>query len=380
MSNETACAADTRTARLVLNALPNIGPVTCRRLREALGDDPAAIFRASRAQLLAVKGVGAVVADTLLRWRTHFDPGREREKMAARGVTFTIPEDGGTYPALLREIYDPPLGLYSIGGYKWGGRCIALVGSRRVTAYGRALARTLARELAASGWCVVSGLARGIDTAAHQGALEAGGATVAVLGCGLDIVYPPENLELYREIAARGAVLSEFVLGRPADKQTFPMRNRIVSGMARALVVVESDVNGGSMITAKFAADQGRTVCAVPGRADQATSRGCHALIRDGATLVTCVDEILEELGEAPMALPRHDTGGAVAPEPAPVLDADEARILQCLSGGMALGVDALAEQTGRPVASLMGTLLMLELNRRVVKRPDGTYEAGVFV
>ncbi|MDR2844960.1 MAG: DNA-processing protein DprA [Puniceicoccales bacterium] len=380
---DASAPLDARTARLVLNALPNIGPVTCRRLMDALGDAPTAIFRASRGQLCAVKGVGAVVAETILQWRTHFSPARELEKMATRNIRFTIPEDGDAYPALLREIYDPPLGLYATSGYKWGDRCIGIVGSRRVTAYGKSMAHALAHELAASGWCVVSGLARGIDTAAHQGALAAGGATVAVLGCGLDIVYPPENLELYRQIAATGAVVSEFFLGRQADRQTFPMRNRLISGMSRAIVVVESDVVGGSMITARFAAEQNRTVCAVPGRADQPLSRGCHALIRDGATLVTCVDEILEELGEAPTAPTQTElnlTASATAPAASSVpsgLGALETKILQCLSGGLTLGVDTLAEQTQTPVPSLIGTLLMMELNRLVVKTPDGRYETA---
>jgi DNA processing protein len=369
---------DTKIARLILNALPNIGPVSCRRLADALGGDPVSFFRASRERLLAVKGIGPVAADTLLHWRTHFNPERELEEIAAKSIRFVTPEEEPGYPPLLREIYDPPLGLYSTSEFIWGARCIGIVGSRHFTAYGGAMARTLARELAASGWCVVSGMARGIDTAAHQGALEAGGPTVAVLGCGLDIVYPPENRELYRKISQSGAVVSEFFLGRQADKQTFPMRNRIISGMSRAVVVVESDLSGGSMITARFAAEQGRTVCAVPGRADQATSRGCHALIRDGATLVSCVDEILEELGEAPRAPVQTELDLNAKPgraSPAKGADENEQKILQCLSGGLSLGVDALSEQTGYPIPALMGMLLMMELNRLIVKNPGGLYE-----
>jgi DNA processing protein len=376
---------DVRTARIILNALPNIGPVTCRRLADAIPGGPEAIFRASREELLRVKGVGDAMSDTLLQWRKFFDLEREQTKIAAHNFQFIIPEDGDAYPALLREIYDPPLGLYSTSRYTFGSQCIAIVGTRRRTAYGEKMARTLARELAASGWCVVSGLARGIDTAAHEGALEAGGATVAVLGCGLDIVYPPENLDLYRRVAASGTVFSEFFLGRPADKQTFPMRNRLVSGMSRAVVVVESDESGGSMITARFAGEQGRTVCAVPGRADQPSSRGCHALIRDGATLVTCVDEILTEIG-AISASPRQ---GELALEEGPAAavgravaasgvkpGSDEEKILRALSGGTALSIDALCGKTGLPVYSIAGTLLMMELNRLVTKMSDGTFEA----
>jgi DNA processing protein len=384
--------ADLRAARLVLNALPNIGPVTCRRLADALGDDPLAIFRATRAQLLSVKGVGEEIANTLLAWQKFCDPQREFERLETRGWRFVVPEDGTAYPPLLREIYDPPQGLYATGEFRWGTRCIAIIGSRRLTSYGRQCARLIARELAASGWCVVSGLARGVDTAAHQGAIEGGGATVAVLGNGLDIIYPPENLALYRQIAdGAGVVLSEFILGRKADRQTFPMRNRIVSGIAKAVVVIESDVDGGSMITARFAGEQGREVCAVPGRIDSPASRGCHALIRDGATLVTSVDDILESIGELKKrGTPKQaefsfdaasgSTAAASAPAAAwetnPNLGETERKILRALSGGTALGADALADQTQIPANQLVGTLLMMELDRQVRRTEGGAYEA----
>ena len=372
---------DIRAARLVLNALPGIGPVTSRRLMDALGGDPTAIFHATRQQLPTVKGVGKTMAENILGWRTHIDPARELEKITAHRIHFIIPEDTAAYPPLLRQIYDPPLGLYSTSdSFTWGERCVGIVGSRFHTAYGRQMAHSLARELAASGWCVVSGLARGIDTAAHKGALEAGGPTVAVLGCGLDIIYPPENRELYRQIAENGAVLSEFFLGKQADKLTFPMRNRIISGLARAVVIVESDETGGSMITARLATEQNRLVCAVPGRADQRTSRGCHALIRDGATLVTCVDDILSELGEAHMHIgPEKAKPGACPAQPKSIpanIGPLEQKVLQCLSGGMSLNLDTLAEQTAQPVSTLSGTLLMMELDRLVVKTADGCFEA----
>ena len=186
--------------------------------------------------------------------------------------------------------------LHRKGGYLFEQPCIAVVGSRRTTLYGQSVAKKLGSDLARLGFCVVSGLARGIDTAAHEGALSVGGKTAAVLGCGIDIVYPPENLDLYRRIVETGAVLSEFPFGRKADKQTFPMRNRVVAGISEAVVVVESDVQGGAMITARFAGEQGRLIYAVPGRIDQPTSHGCHQLIRDGATLFTGIDDILNEL------------------------------------------------------------------------------------
>jgi DNA processing protein len=363
---------DARLARLILNALPNIGPVTVRRLMDEFGPDPAALLRAPRDRLLAVKGVGPAIADTLLHWRRHFDAEREQSQIAERGLRFLIPEDTD-YPALLRETYDPPIGLYSLGKYTVPTRGVAVIGTRNPTLYGKSLARDVAKQLAAAGWCIVSGLARGIDTEAHRGALDAGGKTVAVLGCGADIVYPPENLDLYREIAAHGVILSEFPLGRAADKRTFPMRNRVVAGLCKAVVVIESDDQGGSMITARFAAEQGRTVCAFPGRVDQPTSRGCHTLIRDGATLVTSAAEILEELGEAPrQAELDFDTP---APPPSTALPDRERRLLAHFAGGACHTPDSLAGLTELPIGDLTSSLLLLELAGKIARTPDGRYE-----
>jgi DNA processing protein len=282
-------------AFLVLNALPNIGPITLNRVLAELAGDPRAVFTAGSRRLEAVSGVGPVISATIAQWRDHFDLVREEERMAKAATTFITPRDPG-YPKMLKEIHDPPIGLYRKGSYDFGQHCIAIVGSRRTTLYGQSVAKKLGADLARLGFCVVSGLARGIDTAAHEGALSVGGKTAAVLGCGIDIVYPPENLGLYRQIEEQGAILSEFPFGRRADKQSFPMRNRVVAGICQAVVVVETDVSGGSMITARFAGEQGRLIFAVPGRIDQNTSAGCHQLIRDGATLLTGVDDILSEL------------------------------------------------------------------------------------
>ena len=298
--------------------------------------------------------------------------------MAKSGADFVLTKDPA-YPRLLCEIHDPPIGLYRRGRFDVGGnRCVAIIGSRRTTLYGQATAKKLASELARIGFCVASGLARGIDTAAHEGALSVGGKTVAVLGTGIDIIYPPENLALYRQIEADGAVLSEFPFGRRADRQSFAMRNRIVAGMSEAVIVVESDVDGGAMITARFAGEQGRLLFAVPGRIDQPTSAGCHQLIRDGATLLTSVDDLLSELnyldGLRPSAIPQKPADAA-AGIPAN-LTPDEARVFECFRGGAILSPDALAAQTGLPAATLSSTLMMLELKRLIAKRADGTFEA----
>jgi len=268
--------------------------------------------------------------------------------------------------------------LYQKGGYKWNRPAVALVGSRRTTLYGQAVAQHWGEELARAGVCVVSGLARGIDSAAHEGALAAGGVTAAVLGTGIDLIYPPENLALYRRIEAEGAILSEFPFGRRADRQSFAMRNRIVAGMSEAVVVVESDVDGGAMITARFAGEQGRLIFAVPGRIDQNSSAGCHQLIRDGATLLTSVDDILSELsylgGLRPAAIGEKPADVA-AGRPANLTE-DEARVFECFRGGGILTPDALAAQTGLSAAQLSATLMMLELKRLIAKRADGAFEA----
>ncbi len=374
-------------AFLVLNALPDIGPITTNRLLAAFGEDPRRLFDAPVAELEAVKGVGPKISGNLRNWRELVNLPKELARLAQAGATFVTSRDPA-YPPLLRELADAPLGLYRRGDYSFDAPCVAIVGSRRTTLYGQSVAKKLGYELARLGFCVVSGLARGIDTFAHEGALEAGGRTAAVLGNGIDIIYPPENLKLYQRIEeSGGAILTEFPFGRRADKQSFAMRNRIVAGMSRAVIVVESDVSGGSMITAKFAGEQGRLVFAVPGRIDQPTSAGCHQLIRDGATLLTSVDDVLSEFnylqgfgpgGVAPVA----GAGDAAAPKSAPgatppaTLTPDEAKVFACFAGGALLAPDALVAATGLASHTLSSTLMMLELKRLVVRRADGTYEA----
>jgi DNA processing protein len=366
-------------AFLVLNALPNIGPITLNRLLTELGGDPRTVFTAGVRRLESVRGVGPAISSTIANWQEHFNLQREEERMAKSNATFVTTCDTA-YPKLLKEINDPPIGLYRKGQYDFAHPCIAIVGSRRTTLYGQAVAKKFGAELARLGFCVVSGLARGIDTAAHEGALSVGGKTAAVLGCGIDIVYPPENLELYRRIEETGAVVSEFSFTRRADRQSFAMRNRIVAGMSAAIIVVESDVGGGSMITAKFAGEQGRLVYAVPGRIDQATSAGCHQLIRDGATLLTSVDDILNELsyldGLQPQPIPSKAGGEETRSADGLALNEAEAAVLACFAGGALLTLDALAGQTGKSVSELSATLMMLELKRVVAKRADGTFEA----
>jgi len=361
-------------ALLVLNALPHVGPVLLRHLLEAFDGDPVAVLAGPRARLESVRGIGPKAADALLNWPEHFKLEKEEAAMAKKGVRFITTGDEA-YPPMLRETYDPPIGLYWMGEYSVDRPCVAIVGTRRATLYGHKVAKQFAAELARLGFCIVSGMARGTDTAAHEGALEAGGKTVAVFGCGLDIIYPPENIDLYKRIAMEGAVVSEFPFGRRADRQTFPMRNRVVAGICEAVIVVESDVAGGSMITARFAGEQGRTVLAVPGRIDQASSAGCHQLIRDGAIMVTSVDDVLEELRyrrPREQELPLEET---VADRHEGLSDSERA-ILDCFSGGGLLTPDGIAEILERPFSEVAAELMGLELKRKLVKRADGRFEA----
>lgn len=362
-----------RRALLVLNGLPRIGPVMLRRLMDAFHQDAGAILTANESELTAVSGVGKVAAQTLLNWQDEFDLEKEERMLAAKGTRF-ITQTCDAFPPMLRETYDPPIGLYWQGEYVVDRPCVAIVGTRKSTLYGLKVARTFAAELAKLGFCIVSGMARGTDTAAHEGALDAGGKTVAVFGCGLDIIYPPENFDLYQRLVADGAVASEFRFGRRADRQSFPMRNRVVAGMCEAVIVVESDRAGGSMITARFGGEQGRQVMAVPGRIDQASSAGCHQLIRDGAIMVTSVDDILEELYY--QRTQPQELGLEIEDSPALNLTAEESGLMEAFKGGEIVSTDALAEQTGLPMPVVSASLMSLELKRMVAKRADGRFEA----
>jgi DNA processing protein len=363
-----------KQAFLALNALPGIGPIGLNRLLEAFDGDPRAALSADRRKLEGALGPGGAVA-AIRDWRAHFDPAREEARMEKSGVVFMTGGDPG-YPALLAEIGDPPVGLYRKGNYAFDNPCVAIVGSRRATAYGQAVATRLGAELARLGFCVVSGLARGIDTAAHEGALSVGGWTAAVLGTGIDIIYPPENLGLYRRIAEAGAVLSEFPLGRAADRDSFPMRSRVVSGMCEAVVVVESDMWGGAMTTAKYAGEQGRLIFAVPGRIDQSTSSGSNQLIKDGATLLTKVEDILQEIQYLGGLRPAPIGEGKGA-QPQNELGENEARILYHLRGSASQTPGDLSAQTGLAPAAVSRALELLEARGYVARGADGSYGAA---
>lgn len=361
----------TREALVALNLLPKIGPVRVRRLLEAFGAAEA-ILGAPKDRLMRVDGIGPETAAILHRWQDHADPAAEIRQAAERGIAI-ITGDDEDYPAPLRDAYDPPLLLYVWGKLEARDRhAIGIVGSRRETHYGRQAARKLSFQLAQAGFTIISGLARGIDTSAHEAAVAANGRTIAVLGSGLGQLYPPENLALAEKIAdGRGAVVSEFPLATPPDKQTFPMRNRIVAAWSRAILVVECPLWSGSLITANLASEYGKPIFAVPGPIDKPTSAGCNQLIRDGATLVADASHLLDDLGELPFA--RTATPAADAPAAAPELADEEAAVFAAV-GSDETPMDLIIERCGLPAHVVTATLMKLEMKRLVRALPGFRY------
>jgi DNA processing protein len=279
---------------LALRLVPGLGARTSGKLLD-LFRTPQALFRASRTEL-ETAGVSGAVAQSIASGCTFDDAVAQQEKMAAAGArAITLGEPG--YPQALREIFDPPILLYARGRVDLlQSLMMGVVGTRRPTPYGLAVSERLSADLAHAGLTIVSGMARGIDSAAHKGALAAGGGTVAVLGCGADVVYPSENRKLAAEIAAKGLILSEFPMGAVAFPQNFPIRNRIISGMSLGVMVVEGAQYSGSAITAKLAMDQGREVFAVPGNITSKASWGPNLLIKQGARLVQDWNDVISEL------------------------------------------------------------------------------------
>jgi len=356
---------DLRQAYIALNMMQGVGPVTVRTLANHLGS-VAAIFEADRQLLMRVPGVSRDVVGKILEQRDRVDPLREEQAAAAVGAHLITPVDA-EYPKRLEQIYDPPLALYVQGALQSRDEHgVAIVGSRRTSHYGLETAERLGLQLAQSGVTVISGLARGIDTAAHKGALKGRGRTVAVLGGALDCMFPPENTELASQIARQGAVLSEYPMGRQPDKTTFPVRNRLVSGLSKGVTVVEADVASGAMITAHQAVDQGRTVFAVPGRIDSFGARGPHKLIKNGAKLVESVEDILEELG-CLIPTPARAGGTSVLSS----LTEAEAGLVSMIAEDGEVDLDTLIRRLDRKPAEISALLLGLEL-KRVVKMLPG--------
>jgi len=350
---------------LALSQAPGVGPRRFQLLREHFGSVQA-VWMATPAELTAVKGINRVTADGIADFRARTDPDREMQLLArykAKAVTLA---DAG-YPDLLRHIYDPPPVLYLRGDIRpEDNTALAIVGTRVASEYGKTVAAMLARELAARGITVVSGMARGIDTASHLGAMEAGGRTFAVLGCGLDTVYPAENRAVMERIAAAGAVFSPFPFGTKPEAGNFPARNRLISGLSLGTVVVEAQEKSGALITADFALEQGREVFAVPGNITSKNSRGTHYLLKQGAKLVESLDDILEEL-------PRlNKTAPPVKVKPddeVTGLSEEERQVLQQIPAEP-LHVDQIEQQCRLAADRVAAVLMYLELKGLVRRLP----------
>ena len=373
-----------------LCSIKDIGAITAMRLLKHFGT-PQKIFSATKSELMQVEKIGEKTANAILQGKELVDTSKILDAMNRIGARY-INFKSTDYPENLQPLPDKPVGLYCIGECNLSAPAISIVGSRNCTVYGQLIARRFAAAFAQAGYTVISGMARGIDSMAHLGALEAGGKTIAVLGSGVDVVYPPENMDLYKKIIAQGAVISEFPMGTRADRQNFPIRNRIVAGMSVATLVVESDIKGGSMITARVAAEYGRDVFAIPGRIDSALSRGCNALIRDGAILASSPQDIIEALNFAkPVQMTLFDSPSAKtkicetqqtltsiqeekSQQPKQNLSPDELALFQIISREKIVHIDTLCELSKIEMKRCIPTLLMLEIKRLICKDAGGNY------
>jgi DNA processing protein len=356
---------------IALSRVPGLGCVNFKKLAEHF-DDPTVAFSAPAEALAKIQGLDPNVIDGLHRfsaWAEMEAEVRRAENAAIRIVPFTDP----IYPARLRLIADPPPFLYVKGEIRdQDERAVAVVGSRSASDYGRRVARDLCRGLASLGFTVVSGMARGIDGAAHEAALHAGGRTLAVLGSGVDRAYPREHEGLYQRISESGAVLSEFPLGTGPVAFNFPVRNRLISGLSLGVVVVEATEKSGSLITASLALEQGREVFAVPGEAGASRSRGTHRLIRQGAKLVETVNDIVEEIAPQLSALAQNaeSAPGRALPQHL----ADEFQKIFALFQERSLQIDEVIERSGCSPSRVSEILLELELLGYVKQLPGKKY------
>lgn len=362
--------SDQLSDSLRLSLVPGIGPRLRQLLLERFGS-ASAIFVASPAELRSVPGIGGKLAAAVSRANQEIDVAAEMEFCRKHQVKI-VPLGGPDYPRALEEIADPPGVLFMRGTLESrDALSIALVGSRHATRYGLMMAERLAGSLARAGLTVISGLARGIDGAAHRGALQAGGRTIAVLGSGVLNIYPPEHVELAGQVMAQGAVLGEAPVRSPPLSGSFPQRNRLISGISLGVVIIEAALQSGALITARHAMEQGREVFAVPGPVDSRMSRGCHRLIRDGAKLVETADDVLEELGPLVAAAKRDD--GPPVYHPAELLLNDAEQSILAAIDTRPTAIDQVIADCGLPTPRVLAALSVLEM-RRLVTRISGNY------
>lgn len=355
--------------RLRLALTPGVGPRISTLLYDRFGS-AAAILRATGPELLAVESVGPKLSAAITRARGSEDAVRELDECRRMGVLLIPPSDT-RYPGSLREIADPPALLFCRGTLEPRDQlAIGIVGSRHCTLYGKQTAERFAAGLARAGFTIISGLARGIDGAAHRGALSAGGRTIAVCATGLRSIYPPEHAGLADEIAGSGALLSESPLDREPRPGLFPQRNRIISGLSQAVIIIEAGRRSGALHTARHAMEQGRDVFAVPGRIDSLPSQGCHDLIRDGVPLIRSIDDVLEALG--PLMNPVQRSPGEVVQSPRELLLNDIERAVLNRITHDAEHADALLPIGELETSQLLATLTILEMKRLIRRLPGG--------
>ena len=364
---------DTLRDMLRLMLVPGLGTVRLTRLLDTFGG-AAGVLKADFEELARIKGISEPVLQALARkhWNDS-EVERQLEVLKTIGArpVFRWQDE---YPVYLAQLYDAPLLIFVRGKVEHLNRpCLAVVGTRGPSLYGREMVRKLSEGLAAAGFTIVSGLARGIDSLAHVAALDAGGTTVAVLGCGADRIYPAENQKLAERIVEQGCLVSEYLMGTPPEGKNFPRRNRIISGLSRGVLVVEAGRSSGALITAAYALDQDREVFAVPGDAARNLSHGTNMLIQQGAKLVQTVADVVSELGQTKVVQPE---GLGEQQQVEPVLSREERRIFECLSREPK-HVDELAESLEMDVSSLLAILLRLQMKQLVREYPGKLYGLG---
>ena len=365
-----------REAYIILNIISGIGPARVKSLCGHFGS-VSSILQASSGELKSVQGIGNTLAEAISCWKNDSEHESEMKLAEKAGVEIiTLADD--EYPSVLKEVHDAPLCLYVRGQMPSDNDfMLGVVGSRRITNYGRSMSEHLSRAAAYAGWTVVSGLAYGTDAVAHKAVVDAGGRTIAVLGGGLARIFPQDHVPLAKSIIeSGGAVISEFPMEFAPNRRSFPMRNRIISGLSKGVLVIEAGTVSGALITAKFALDQGRLVFAVPGQADNPQARGCNALIKQGAKLTESFDDIMEEFEFFPefsrpanhKVVDDHDVANE-REEPGLKLTEDEGRIIGLLKNGDA-SADSLVAETGMGAGKLLSLLMKMEMKKLISQLP----------
>ena len=361
-----------------LSSVPTIGPVKFKKLIEHF-KTPLNVWKAGLSELGTLKFLSRINIEQLLTKTYREEADKNYEDAVKSGIDIVTIEDK-EYPEYLNAIYDPPMVIYKRGNLKTNEKCIGIVGSRKPTTYGLSISKTIARELSNRGITVVSGLARGIDSYAHTGVVEGNGRTIAVLGSGLNNIYPRENTGLAEKITQNGVLISEYIPKTPPLPSNFPARNRIISGMSHGILVIEAGQKSGSLITADFALEQGREVFAIPGNLNSSKSMGTNKLIKEGAKLVTSIQDILEEIkcfdctGKDNVVNKMKESGESKKNEILFGLESDEKRVVEILMEE-SLHIDSIANMLGFSVHFTSSVLTMLELKGIIEQYPGKIFK-----